>query len=201
MRTSPGNPLGPTVELSELNVPGVSQGAIIYRNATAWSFLAPGTAGTALVTGGAGANPAWGGGAISVSTLSDATEYSSGAGVFTDTVLKTFTFTAPADCIVLGFAYAGDQRNTVGSGNVNILEANDGNIRTATMSTPGDNTYARRGICCNHFLTSVGVGTSESKYFMLNGATKAYQVLATQSNVGAVTSVRNQKLLVIYAAV
>lgn len=36
-----------------------TQGAVIYRNATEWVALAPGTSGYVLTTGGAGANPSW----------------------------------------------------------------------------------------------------------------------------------------------
>jgi len=50
------------------NALGTTQGSIVYRSATAWVALAPGTAGQVLATGGAGANPAWssssGGGGI-----------------------------------------------------------------------------------------------------------------------------------------
>lgn len=38
---------------------GNTQGDILYRNATAWTVLAPGTVGQFLETGGAGANPLW----------------------------------------------------------------------------------------------------------------------------------------------
>lgn len=41
-----------------------TQGSILYRNATQWVALAPGTAGQFLSTNGAGANPSWGGGSI-----------------------------------------------------------------------------------------------------------------------------------------
>lgn len=36
-----------------------AQGQILYRNATGWVILAPGTSGYILSTGGAGANPSW----------------------------------------------------------------------------------------------------------------------------------------------
>lgn len=36
-----------------------TQGTILYRNASAWVTLAPGTAGMVLTTGGTGGNPAW----------------------------------------------------------------------------------------------------------------------------------------------
>lgn len=38
---------------------GSTQGAILYRSATAWTTLAPGTSGFVLTTQGAGANPSW----------------------------------------------------------------------------------------------------------------------------------------------
>lgn len=39
---------------------GSTQGMVLYRDATAWAALAAGTAGQALLSGGAGANPSWG---------------------------------------------------------------------------------------------------------------------------------------------
>ena len=42
-----------------LDVLSTTQGAIIYRNASGWVVLTPGTAGQFLKTNGAGANPAW----------------------------------------------------------------------------------------------------------------------------------------------
>lgn len=45
---------------SVLDLAGSTQGNIIYRGAATWAALAPGTANYALLTGGAGANPAWG---------------------------------------------------------------------------------------------------------------------------------------------
>jgi hypothetical protein len=38
---------------------GVAQGSVLYRGASAWLTLPPGTAGNILQTGGAGANPSW----------------------------------------------------------------------------------------------------------------------------------------------
>jgi hypothetical protein len=38
---------------------GNAQGSILYRSASAWTVLAPGTAGQVLATGGASANPSW----------------------------------------------------------------------------------------------------------------------------------------------
>lgn len=41
------------------NATSTTQGSILYRNATTWVALAPGTAGQVLGTGGAAANPSW----------------------------------------------------------------------------------------------------------------------------------------------
>jgi hypothetical protein len=38
---------------------GTTQGTLLYRNATVWTTLAPGTSGQFLKTNGAGADPAW----------------------------------------------------------------------------------------------------------------------------------------------
>jgi|SRR5580765_1312398 hypothetical protein len=47
-------------QISEfLDVLGTTQGDIIYRGASAWQVLAPGSAGQILTSGGAAANPAW----------------------------------------------------------------------------------------------------------------------------------------------
>lgn len=43
-----------------LDVLGTTRGSIIYRGATGWVILPPGTVGQVLLTGGAGADPAWG---------------------------------------------------------------------------------------------------------------------------------------------
>lgn len=47
---------------------GSVQGSMIYRSGSAWTALAPGTANQRLITGGASANLAWGGGKIVLSS-------------------------------------------------------------------------------------------------------------------------------------
>jgi hypothetical protein len=41
------------------NILGTTQGAVVYRNATVWTILSPGTTGQVLTTGGAAANVSW----------------------------------------------------------------------------------------------------------------------------------------------
>lgn len=42
-----------------LDTISTTQGVVLYRGASAWAALAPGTAGDVLATGGAGADPSW----------------------------------------------------------------------------------------------------------------------------------------------
>ena len=61
MTASPdGAPSGFTLTQIIDTALGSTRGMILYRGATAWTALVPGTAGQILTTGGAGANPSWG---------------------------------------------------------------------------------------------------------------------------------------------
>jgi hypothetical protein len=62
-----------------------TQGDVLYRSATAWSALAPGSSGQALLTQGASANPQWG------NTVSSVT---AGAGLNGGTITTTGTISA-----------------------------------------------------------------------------------------------------------
>ena len=53
-----GNPTDTTLAAA-MEAISSTQGAVLYRNASAWVALASGTAGQRLRTGGSGANPAW----------------------------------------------------------------------------------------------------------------------------------------------
>lgn len=44
---------------SVLDMISSTRGAVLYRGATGWAALAPGTAGWRLTTNGAGADPTW----------------------------------------------------------------------------------------------------------------------------------------------
>ncbi len=51
------------------NIIGTTQGAVLYRNGSAWVKLDPGTNGQVLTTGGAAANPAWADAPVSGGTI------------------------------------------------------------------------------------------------------------------------------------
>ena len=52
-------PVANTLSAVVDNAMGSTQGSILYRNATAWVALGPGTNGQILQSGGSGANPSW----------------------------------------------------------------------------------------------------------------------------------------------
>lgn len=68
-----------------------TQGSVLYRNATQWVALAPGTAGQFLTTQGAGANPSWSSGGAGTGTVTQ---------VVCGTGLSGGTITASGTCAV-----------------------------------------------------------------------------------------------------
>ena len=56
-----GNPIGATVQGTEIVIGSDARGDILFRDATKWARLAAGTSGNFLKTNGAGADPAWAG--------------------------------------------------------------------------------------------------------------------------------------------
>jgi hypothetical protein len=52
-------PVPSTLSLILDNILSSTQGAVVYRGASAWAALGPGTSGQVLTTGGAAANPSW----------------------------------------------------------------------------------------------------------------------------------------------
>ena len=71
-------------DLSDVVVAGATQGSIVYRDASNWEDLAPGTAGTLLQSNGAGSNPSW----VAASTfgVTSVVNVGTGIGIHRDTV-------------------------------------------------------------------------------------------------------------------
>lgn len=77
---------------------GSARGDILYRNATVWTVLAPGTAGYVLSTNGAGADPSWvaqsgGGGGGTVTSVSVVTANGVSGSVANPTTTPAITLT------------------------------------------------------------------------------------------------------------
>lgn len=91
--TSLGGSLTATACLDSL---GSTQGQILYRNATNWTILAPGSSGQLLQSGGAAANPSWitasGTGTVTTLTSAPGILFSSGATCTTTCTVSTSVF-------------------------------------------------------------------------------------------------------------
>ena len=86
--------LGEETISQALDVIGAVRGDILYRGASGWAVLAPGTSGQLLNSGGAGADPSWGG--ISSSVVA-------GTGItITGTTPITISLTVPVTAILGG---------------------------------------------------------------------------------------------------
>jgi len=88
---------------------GATQGAVLFRGATEWDILAPGTAGYVLATGGAGANPAW---AEAVTDLGSLNANNLTSGTVPD---ARFPAALPA---ISGAALTSLNANSLGSGTI-----------------------------------------------------------------------------------
>jgi hypothetical protein len=82
---------------------GSTQGALLYRNASVWTMLAPGNAGQLLASGGAAANPSWTAPPLQNKIMNSGMQVSQRNG----TTAVTVTGSYPADCFVVGASNAG----------------------------------------------------------------------------------------------
>lgn len=91
--TASAAPSGVTLTALLDDVMGSAQGDVLFRNATTWTVLAPGTSGQVLSTGGTAGNPSWAaaGGTGTVTEVVAGTGLSGGTITSTGTVSMTNT--------------------------------------------------------------------------------------------------------------
>lgn len=112
---------------------GTTQGAILYRNATVWTLLPPGTGGQFLMTNGAAANPQWNG--VSGATGGTVTSVTCGNG------LTGGTFTLTGTCAMTSGQFPGTATNDNATAG-NIGQEVTANVLTSSgvvMGTSGTN--------------------------------------------------------------
>ena len=88
---------------------GNTQGNILYRNATGWVVLAPGTAGEALISGGAATNISWG----PIAGSGTVTSLTSGTGITLSP--STITTTGSISISIVPLANGGTNANLTAS--------------------------------------------------------------------------------------
>jgi hypothetical protein len=100
------SPLGATLSAFLDAVLASAQGTVLYRSGSAWSALAPGTAGQVLQTGGAAADPSWATPATPPTARNAArfqAQWVSGAVVSNDTIY--FAYDAPYGGTITALTY------------------------------------------------------------------------------------------------
>lgn len=105
---------------------GTTQGAIMYRNASAWVSLPPGTSGQFFTTQGAGANPNWSSGGA-------------GTGTVTSVTCNGVAITASGVCSVVGQVPGETSTGSASAGNVGeYVSANvvSGSAAALTNNSP-----------------------------------------------------------------
>jgi hypothetical protein len=148
-----------------------TQGDVLYRGASTWSALAPGTSGQVLTTGGAAANPSW----TTVTGTGTVTSVASGTGLTGGPVTTTGTLslaTIPTLNIL-----ANTTGGTAAPAGVTLSAA----IDAAIGSTQGDILYRNSSIW-----TPLAPGTSGQ--LLTSGGSAANPSWTSASGTGTVNS-------------
>lgn len=145
---------------------GSTQGQVLYRNASAWVTLSPGTSGQVLTTGGAGANPAW----ATVTGTGTVTNVATGTGLTGGPITTTGT---------IEFATIANQRILANvSGGVAAPSANTlSSVLDIAGSTTGNILYRAGG-----GWTVLAPGTN-GQVLTMGASTPAWGSAGTVSNV------------------
>lgn len=103
---------------------GSTQGSIIYRNASQWTWLTPGTSGQVLTTQGAGANPQWQGASTSlvIACSDETTSLTTGTAKVTFRMPRAMTLTGVRASVT-----------TAPTGSTLVVDINEGG--TSILST------------------------------------------------------------------
>lgn len=152
------------------SVAGNTQGSILYRSATAWTVLGPGTNGQVLKTAGAGGNPFWGSTTGTYTLLTTVTPsaattdilFTTSAriviyyfalnvnGASTAAVTAKFTATSGAIWYPWTVQIALGNNNNFSTGNVSIITDTSGTVAT-TLDVNGYNFNSTNGIYSKAF--------------------------------------------------
>lgn len=168
----------PNVETNALDALGFTRGSILYRGASAWSILAPGTSGYALCSNGSGADPSYQ--AVTTAAANLITGYVYGfhlAYVTTTTVTvdsgvcrdkadaatialsSQVTVTLPASYSDSANAAIQGCDSFQGPGTITTTNASTSVAGTSTTFTTSFGTRAMSGTCSSSATTVTGTGT------------------------------------------
>lgn len=167
-----------------LDVIGSAQGDILYRGASAWAVLTPGTAGQHLATGGPSSTPSWANSVTSVATSGLAT-----GGPITTTGTVTVTAASKTDqqtgtsavvavtpsqqqshdsAAKAWVSFTGSTGATLASYNISSINRTAAGIYTISFSTA----FASANYVCQ-VSTEIAGNTSEGAFPIIETATRA----------------------------
>ncbi len=151
---------------------GTAQGSILYRDASLWNDLAPGTAAQVLQTNGAGANPSW---------ASRTAEFASGtAMVFSQSSAPT------------GWT----KQTAVNDAGLRVVSGTVGNVAGTPFSTVFAQTAVGATTLTTAQMPSHGHGVSDGAQILQNGVGSGIQgtsgILATGVNPSTTFSIAAQ---------
>lgn len=190
------------------NAIGNTQGDILYRNATQWVVLPPGTAGQVLQTGGAAANPSWVNGSTgSVTSISSGTGIvltpdpivSTGSVALNTAAMPSFTMTgdiAMGSNYITGLHDPSAAQDAATKNYVDQTSLNGTSVYAASAATLGTVTQSGSGVGAT--LTNAGtqatfeldgvnppVGSNVLIKNTATGMTAANEGIYTVSNAGS----------------
>ena len=187
---------------------GSTQGSVIYRSASAWTALTPGSSGQFLTTNGAAANPSWGTGTgVLPSQTSNSgkllTTDGTNAAWTTTGVLTSLTSPASTDLTLAGGAGTSSIILTpAGTGGVGIgtitpaqklsLNGTMQWAQTADAGYSGYLTNASTNAAYNPAITRNLIGSTNSTYTIAHGDMDAYAgiqfgISGTNTNAGNIS--------------
>ena len=166
-----GTASSPTV--TGLTMGSDAQGDIVYRGSSAYVRLGAGTSGQALVTGGTGANPAWG------------TDFGSQNLTTTGAALLGATPRASAGTVRLPNAFTFGARNAANSADVSFLTVDSSN-----QTIVGDGTNSGNLLLRGSASVRLQIGTTT--YLNLNSATASLLAPNVQFDPNAASPSINQ---------
>lgn len=138
-------PIGVTLTSLMDAVLGSVQGDLLYRNATQWTVLAPGTSGYFLATQGAAANPLWAAGNTGTVTSVSVTTANGVSGTVANPT------TTPAITLSLGaitpssISTGGQITSTLATGTAPFVIASTTNVANLNASSLGGATFSAPG--------------------------------------------------------
>lgn len=165
---------------SLIDVLGATQGNVLYRDGSGWVVLAPGTAGYALLTGGAGANPSYG----------RMPKWTRHAVVGTTTGTTASTTGIPA-CSAIMLALNGVSHNSGSNQSVRVALSSDngsnyGTARNITAAVAGS--VAQHGQVWIMEVGTAGSNKDISPNTGASGAASTYRNLVIESTTTGVTN-------------